>query len=162
MKNKKYLLSVDSYDMAGTEQKTTQAYCFKDGKITPLKDEEKTGVLNIENYVGGGESLDYDLLEIDKDTKVIVIESKIIDNNAIVNVNYLKDEVTEEEVREVIKTAYLKDCPYEKQEVSLQSTLSYSNTLEELYEKTPDNDFAKRHLEDIKSIENYFNTQRVA
>ena len=162
MENKKYLLAVDSYDMAGTEQKTTQAYCLEDGAITPLKDKEETGVFNLENYIGGGESLDYDLLQVDKDVKVIIIASKVVNNTAIVEVSYSKDEITGDEVRDAVEASYLKDCPFAKREVLLHDSLTYSDTLQELNEKTPENDFAKRHLEDIAFIESFFRGAEVA
>ena len=162
MKNKKYLLAVDSYDMAGAEEKSTQAFYLENGVLSPIKERKDIGIFNLENYVGGGESLDYDLLQVDKEIPVVFISKKLIEKTLFVDVTYSKDELQEDELREAIEKSYLKDCPHTFRDITLFSSLSYSYSISELNEKTADNDFAKRHLEDIAFIESFFRSAEVA
>jgi len=162
MENMKYLLAIDSYDMAGTEQKNTQAFCLENGVLSPLKEKAGVGIFNMENYVGGGESLDYDILQVDKEITVVIISSKLIEKTLFVDVKYSKDEVSEDELRKAVEVSYLKDCPHKFREITLFSSLNYANSLRELNEKTPENDFAKRYVEEIAFLESFFNGAEVA
>lgn len=156
MENKKYLLAVDSYDMAGSEDKNTQAFKYEENEFVQLKNHSETKVFNIVNYIGGGESLDYDLLQINRDTKIVIIESKIIDNVAIIDLRYSKDEIAEDDLTDAIETSYLKNCPYAKRKISLHDDLSSYNTLQELSERNQENNFAKQYLDDIPFLESFF------
>lgn len=150
----KYLLASDAYSMFGKDGYSVQSYLVEkiDNKylLKPLKEISNAICCNLENFVGDGESVEYDLIQVPSNFDVCVVMIKkdgdkhsstvSIDKNA-------EGESIELLYFEAVKNSLLHEVEIDNIEFIASYDLTISNTLEELNEMIADNDFAKRHLD---------------
>lgn len=163
---KKYIVSTDSYSMTGTDGYNTMAYILVNGEqgyvLQPLKQQLGINVMNIENFVGGGESVEYDIIEIQEsyDVCATMVRKKgekyectvSIDKNA-------EGEQIELLYLEAAKNTFFKDVNEDNISYSVCFNLAISDTLEGLNEFLGENDFAKRFISEgdaLKDTKKYF------
>lgn len=157
---KKYLLAADAYSMSGADGYNVMPYMLvsKDQEYTlnPLKENKSVKICNLENFVGGGESMEYDLIEVPFEYDLCIVLVKKIGEKYKVTVSIDKDaegESIELLYLEVTKKCLLKDVRVENIEFIASFDLIVAPTLEQLNNIVDANDFAKRQLNDKESIE---------
>lgn len=159
MKNK-YLLAADAYSMSGADGYSVMPYMVvsKDQEYTlsPLKENKGAKICNLENFVGGGESMEYDLIEVPFEYDLCAVLIRKEDKKYKLTVSIDKDaegESIELLYLEAAKNSLLKDVKAENIEFTASFDLVVAPTLEQLNNMVEENDFAKRHLNDSESIE---------
>ena len=162
----KYLLASDAYSMFGKDGYSVQAYLVEkiDNKylLKPLKELSNAICCNLENFVGDGESVEYDLIQVPSNFDVCMVMIKK-DGNKYSSTVSIDKNVEGESIEllyfEAVKNALLYEVEIKNIEFIASYDLVISNSLEELNEMIADNDLAKRHLnskDERQSLINYF------
>lgn len=159
----KYMLAVDGYTMSNGDGFNSQAYFLENNTLGVLKD-KKDGVkvCNLENYVGGGESVDYDLLGIKDNVSVLYIreEKKGLKINVLAS---LEKNADIESAREILNNEFKKLRNEYEVEVLISADLAIFDSLEALEKSIAKNDFARRVFDgedSIRELEEYFKDLR--
>ncbi|NBK99293.1 MAG: hypothetical protein EOM50_14990 [Erysipelotrichia bacterium] len=159
----KYMLAVDGYTMSNGDGFNSQAYFLENNTLGVLKDKkDDVKVCNLENYVGGGESVDYDLLGIKDNVSVLYIkeEKKGLKINILAS---LEKNADIESVREILNNEFKKLRNEYEVEVLISADLAIFDSLEALEKSIAENDFARRVFDgedSILELEEYFKDLR--
>lgn len=142
---KKYLLSADSYMLQGADGHNCNSYELKDGEFLVLKEQKDIEYMNLENFVGGGEAFDYDLIAFDDAKKVVYVRHKREGTKNTISAAFDPEKISKEELSEAIEKGFVREG--EEMELSFE-TLPAAASLEELSNIIPENDFAQREIGD--------------
>jgi len=157
----KLFLAVDSYSFYSEGGHNNNSYTISDNKLVSLKNLDNTLIkyFNIENYVGGGESMDYDLIKLDDSISPFLLSQEQSEENITniisFNPNDLPNDFSIEDFKSFIKNNLQKE--------NYTSTFIFKEdfipetSLEELISNTNENDFAFRFFEEkgISLIKNF-------
>lgn len=143
--NKEYLLAVDGYTMVG-DGYNSNTFVLSDNELFALKDKEETKVFNIENFVGGGEAVEYDLLEYPKGLKVLTLYTVKKGDNLTITAMTSKYIEDKDNIEQVIKDLY-SDRPNYNLTIEVKE-LIIVDTLGGLKNTVAENDFAHNYIKD--------------
>lgn len=172
-KEYKYLLAIDGYTLQGGSGYSQQAFKLdKNNTLIPLKEAPFVDVVNLDNFVGGGESVEYDLLRFPADYEVCVVRTEKNETSYKAVVIMDKDldyEQPELVYFEAVMNSLLNFTTKDKVEFVGSFELCGSKDLSEINDHLADNDFAKRFLateEDRAEVYEWFkkekNSEKVA
>jgi len=154
IKTKKYLLAVDSYTFDGVENIMPMVFNGEELKQLKQLDNNVVECYNIENYVGGGESLDYDLYQIDSNLPVVLFSGKHIDKKIEIDVTFSEIEINKDNLVAFIHSEY--DDKAEVVEVKTHNGNIFYKDIDELKSSVAENDISMRTLADVKDFSEIF------
>jgi hypothetical protein len=153
------MLATDGYTISSGNGFNMQTYFVDGDTLGVLKDKkDDVKVLNLENFVGGGESIEYDLIGIKNDVDVLFIKEEKNGKKRSVFVS-LEKGANIDKTKEILSNEFKKLQDEYEVEISLNTDLAIFETLEELEKSISENDFAKRVFSDdgIEFVKSYFN-----
>lgn len=151
---KRYIVCVDGYDL----DKNENSYFVDKSELKLLKDIKGIKFYNLENWVSGHESVEYDIIQVPENVVPIKIKcmKSRADNSVTVKINS-EFELTQE-VKDIIEATHKVNANDNKLYFHYLADLVIADTPEGLREKLSENDFAQVHLqgESLEIINKYF------
>ena len=152
--SKRYIVCVDGYDL----NKNDNSYFVDGSELKLLKGIKEIKFYNLENWVSGHESIEYDIIQVPESVVPITIKcvKSEAENSVTVRINS-EFELTQE-VKDIIEATHKVNANDNKLYFHYLTDLAIADTPEGLKEKISENDFAQAHLqgESLEMINKYF------
>lgn len=165
---KKYLLAGDAYSFGNGDGYNVMPYRItEEGEehskvLKNLKQEPGVVVCNLENFSGGGESVEYDAIEIPSDFDVCAIFVRRTGPAYEAKVS-VPDDLNKSFDLAFFETLIKNDVlwPFNAENtisIEINKDLTIANSIEALDPLVAENDFAKRHLsgEGLECLKSFF------
>lgn len=152
--SKRYIVCVDGYDL----NKNDNSYFVDGSELRPLKDIKEIKFYNLENWVSGHESIEYDIIQVPESVVPITIKCIKSKDEKSVTVRINSEFELTQEVKDIIEAAHKVNANDNELYFYYSTSLIIADTPEGLKERISKNDFAQVHLqgESLEMINKYF------